>query len=207
MLRKRFYILLNSVFHISTKTNHTRVPIKLPDVLREQEIEKLVHSIDNMKHKAIIMLIYSAGLRLGELVNLRKADVLEDEKAIFVKAGKGKKDRITVLSDNILAYLKKYFDIYEPDYWLFEGQPDGQYSVRSVQAVFQKAVKDSKVNPYATVHTLRHSFATHLLERGTDLRQIQQLLGHNSISTTEIYTHITDVLKNKLRSPLDNLKI
>ena len=188
--RERFFI--NNIRPIQ--------PSKLPDVLSEADIKKLIQSIDNIKHRAIIMLIYSAGLRLGEVVNLRKDDIFETDKTIFIRAGKGKKDRITILSDNILAYLKKYFDFYESKYWLFEGQSGGQYSVRSVQAIFQKAVQDSKVNPYATVHTLRHSFATHLLERGTDLRHIQQLLGHSSIKTTEIYTHITDVLKNKLSS-------
>jgi integrase/recombinase XerD len=182
-----------------------RIPTHLPNVLSEEEVVRLINCIENVKHKAIIMLIYSSGMRLGEVVNLRIADIRLDDKTIFIKDAKGKKDRYTILSDNIIAYLKKYTDIYEPKYWLFEGLTGGQYSERSVQAIFQKAVKESNVNPYATVHTLRHSFATHLLEHGTDLRQIQQLLGHNSIKTTEIYTHITDVLKNKLRSPLDNL--
>jgi integrase/recombinase XerD len=184
-----------------------KIPTQLPDVLSENEISRIIQSIDNQKHKAVIMLIYSAGLRLSEVVNLRKADILEDQKVLFIKAAKGKKDRVTILSDKILVYLKNYMDIYKPNYWLFEGQTNGQYSHRSVQAIFQNAVEKSKVNPYSSVHSLRHSFATHLLERGTDLRQIQLLLGHASIKTTEIYTHVTDVLKAKLRSPLDNLDI
>ncbi len=180
-------------------------PQKLPNVLSEAEVARLINSLDNIKHKCILMMIYSAGLRLSEVVNLRIEDINKDRRAIYIKGGKGKKDRVSILSDKALENLRNYYVIYKPEYWLFEGQQGGQYSVRSVQAIFQKAVKFAKINTHATVHTLRHSFATHLLERGTDLRQIQLLLGHESIKTTEIYTHITDVTRAKLKSPLDNL--
>ncbi len=179
----------------------------LPDVLSEREVERLINCTENIKHKTILSLIYSAGLRLSELINLRKADIHFDQKKIHVKAGKGKKDRIVTLSEKIAIKLVEYNEIYRPDYWLFEGQDGGKYSPRSVQLVFRRAVDLAKANPYATVHTLRHSFATHLLERGADLRVIQQLLGHESIKTTEIYTHITDINKAKIISPLDNLDV
>ena len=164
---------------------------KLPGVFSEEEIVALFRVIENLKHRTILMLIYSSGLRIGESIKLRKADINLERMSIFIKAGKGKKDRYSILSDKIILLLKQYLEFYKPDYWLFEGQDGGQYSTRSIQKIFRRAVAKSGVNPYSTVHTLRHSFATHLLERGMDLRYIQSLLGHSSSETTEIYTHIT----------------
>ncbi|MEL6629264.1 MAG: site-specific integrase [Bacteroidota bacterium] len=180
---------------------------KLPNVLSETEVQQLINSIDNLKHKCILSLIYSAGLRLSESVKIRLDDILVDRKQIFIKAGKGKKDRYVILSDKILGLLTKYRQIYKPSYWLFEGMNGGQYSKRSVQQIMRRGVKRSGVNPYATVHTLRHSFATHLLERGTDLRYIQHLLGHGSIKTTEIYLHVRKDAEQKIKSPLDELDL
>jgi integrase/recombinase XerD len=153
------------------------------------------------------MLIYSGGLRIGESIRLRKEDIHFDRKQIFIKGGKGKKDRYTVLSEKMMALLQQYLTAYTPDYWLFEGQAGGQYSTRSVQQVFRRAIAKSGVDPYSTVHILRHSFATHLLERGTDLRYIQELLGHSSSETTQIYTHITKKARHKFSSPLDFLDL
>ncbi len=153
------------------------------------------------------MLIYSGGLRIGESIRLRKEDIHFGRKSIFIKGGKGKKDRYTILSDKMIVLLQNYLVAYKPAYWLFEGQNGGQYSTRSIQQVFRRAVAKSGVNPYSTVHTLRHSFATHLLERGTDLRYIQELLGHSSSETTQIYTHITKRARQRLSSPLDFLDI
>lgn len=181
-------------------------PQQLPQVFSEAEVVALFKSVDNLKHKCILLLIYSAGLRLGELIQMRIDDVNISQRLVFVKAGKGKKDRRTLRSDKMELYLKKYLAEYKPQYWLFEGADGGQYSARSVQAIFRRAVQKAGVNPYATVHTLRHSFATHLLEAGTDLRYIQDLLGHSSSKTTEIYTHISDQARKRLRSPLDNLE-
>ncbi|MCB0634546.1 MAG: site-specific integrase [Lewinella sp.] len=179
---------------------------KLPGVFSEEEVLRLFGAISNLKHKAILMLIYSAGLRIGD-TQLRKQDVDINRKMVFIKAGKGKKDRYSVLSDKLISLLQRYFTIYTPEYWLFEGQDGGKYSTRSIQQIFRKAVDKAGVNPYSTVHTLRHSFATHLLERGTDLRYIQELLGHSSSETTQIYTHITQKAIQKLCSPLDFLDI
>ena len=126
---------------------------------------------------------------------------------IFVRDGKGKKDRCTILAGKTEALLRDYRSIFQPVHWLFEGQDGGQYSDRSVQAIFTAAKERSGINPLATVHTLRHSFATHLLEKGVDLRYIQDLLGHESSKTTEIYTHITKKSWDKIKSPLDDLEI
>ncbi len=179
---------------------------RLPTVLDEEEVLRLFEVTDNLKHRALLMTVYSAGLRLGEVINLRKADIHPGSMEVFVSAGKGKKDRYTVLSPVLWETLQRYLEVYRPDYWLFEGQSGGQYSRRSAQQVFRRATEAAGINPEATLHTLRHSFATHLIERGTDSRYIQYLLGHNSSKTTEIYTHITEHRRRKLRSPLDFLK-
>jgi integrase/recombinase XerD len=180
---------------------------KLPNVFSEEEVITLFNVIKNLKHKTILMLIYSGGLRIGESIRLRKEDIHFDRRSIFIKGGKGKKDRYTILSDKMILLLRNYLSAYEPDYWLFEGQDGGQYSKSSIQKIFRRAVSKAKVNPFSTVHTLRHSFATHLLERGMDLRYIQELLGHSSSETTQIYTHITRKAQQKFVSPLDHLDI
>ena len=180
---------------------------QLPKVLSEQEVVKLINAVDNLKHKCILLLIYSAGLRLSELIHLKITDIHSDRNCIFIKDAKGKKDRYTLLSTKILDHLRAYYKEYKPMDWLFEGQYKGPYSATSVQKIFTRAKKKSKINPYATVHTLRHSFATHLLEKGVDLRYIQELLGHGSIKTTEIYTHISQKEMKKIDSPLDSLDI
>lgn len=151
------------------------------------------------------MLIYAAGLSVSELTNVRKRDLIQDRMQVFIKGGKGKKDRYSILSAKLMPLIEQYLQEYKPNYWLFEGQEYGQYSARSVQAILRQAVDISGGNPFATVHTLRHSFATNLLENGTDLRYIQQLLGHASSKTTEIYTHITRKGEEKFKSPLDFL--
>jgi len=177
----------------------------LPGVLSMPEVKAILSQPENLKHKTILYTIYSGGLRLGELLNLRIEDVRSDDGYIFIKAAKGKKDRRTILSDHLLGLLRQYYKLHKPSYWLFEGQTGGKYSASSVQRIFRKAVKESGVNPWATVHTLRHSFATHLLQQGTNLRYIQGLLGHSSSKTTEIYTHLQKVDNSVVRSPLDVL--
>ena len=177
---------------------------KLPSVLSIEEVKSIIESIDNLKHKCIIQLIYSAGLRISELINLKIRDIDKDRKQIFIRGGKGKKDRQTVLSDKILPELRIYYKKYQPKDYLFEGQLGGAYSERSIQQILQEAMRKANIKKQATVHTLRHSFATHLLEAGTDLRYIQSLLGHSSSKTTEVYTHITTKGFNQIKSPLDN---
>ena len=178
---------------------------KLPTVLSVEEVGRLFSAVENLKHRCILKMVYSAGLRLSEIVNLQLTDVQSDRMQIFVRDGKGGRDRYTTLSTKLLKELREYFNQYRPDYWLFEGQNGGQYSKRSVQAILKKAVKQGGVNPNCTVHTLRHSYATHLLEAGTSLRHIQELLGHASSTTTEIYTHVSNAERGRVVSPLDRL--
>jgi len=180
---------------------------RLPEVLSEKEITKILKQITNLKHKCIIYIIYSAGLRLTEVVHLKISDIQSDRKQIFVRSAKGNKDRYVILSDTILELLREYYKIYKPKEWLFEGRPEQQYSKRKIQRILKAAVEKAGIKKKATIHTLRHSFATHLLEHGTDLRYIQELLGHKSSKTTEIYTHVTNVAKHKIVSPLDNLDL
>ncbi|MBV6441586.1 MAG: IS91 family transposase ISTha3 [Saprospiraceae bacterium] len=180
---------------------------KLPNVLTEEEVSALLKAVDNPKHRCLLMLIYSGGLRLGEVINLRLPDLQPEQNRLFVRAGKGNKDRCTILSEKAWQYLKTYIEVYQPTEWVFEGATGGQYGERSVQEIFTRAKMRSMINPDATVHTLRHSFATHLLEKGVDLRYIQELLGHASTKTTEIYTHITKKGWDKIKSPLDSLNI
>ena len=178
---------------------------KLPGFLSKEETIKLLKTTENLKHRAILQLIYSAGLRLGELTRLKIRDIKFDCGVIEVKCAKGKKDRITVLSMTVKKLLLEYIEMYKPKYYLFEGQTGGKYSDRSVQNIMQQAVIKSGVDENATVHTLRHSFATHMIMDGVDIRIVQEYLGHSSPETTAIYTHITDKMKKEIKSPLDNL--
>ena len=180
---------------------------KLPEVLSEEEVTRILKQIKNLKHKCIIYLIYSAGLRLTEVVHLKVTDINSDRKQIFIRSAKGNKDRYGILSDTVLELLREYYKRYKPKIWLFESHNGIQYSKRRIQRILKTAVGKADVRKKATIHTLRHSFATHLLEHGTDLRYIQELLGHKSSRTTEIYTHVTHVAKNRIISPLDNLNL
>ena len=180
-------------------------PKQLPKVLSVEEILRLFEVTSNLKHRLIVQMIYSAGLRLSEVVNIRIRDIQFDLQVIFIKAGKGKKDRYVALAHRLFPLLKAYNLQYRPVYWLFEGQSGGQYSKRSVQQILRKAVEKSMVNPYATVHTLRHSYATHCVENGYSLALIQEALGHGSLKTTERYLHVSSETIRQLRSPLDLL--
>jgi site-specific recombinase XerD len=179
---------------------------KLPNVLSFEEVKKILESLDNEKHKAILFLIYSSGLRVGEVVRLRPEDIDSKRMLIHVIQGKGRKDRYTLLSELALNQLRKYYSLYKPEKWLFPGQDKNEFlTERTVERVFEKACTLAKISKKVSVHTLRHSFATHLLEGGTDLRFIQELLGHSSSKTTEIYTHVTQKNISNIQSPLDKL--
>ncbi len=177
---------------------------KLPKVLSEEEAWRILNILDNEKHKTILYLVYSAGLRVSEVVNLKCEDIDSDRMLIRVKQGKGRKDRYTILSKVALKQLRKYYKDYNPDNWLFPGaKPNSHLSKRTVQKVFSNACCKAKITKDVSVHTLRHSFATHLLENGISLRYIQELLGHKSSKTTEVYTHVSNDKKSKIESPLD----
>lgn len=176
----------------------------LPKVLSPSEVMHLLSVLDNVKHKAILYTIYASGLRVSEVASLKLTDIEEQRMLIRVEQAKGAKDRYTLLSETGLGYIQKYIKQYQPQYWLFEGQqPNTHISERSVQHIFKHALEVAKINRPVSVHSLRHSFATHLLENGTDLRYIQELLGHQSPRTTQIYTHVSNRTLSKIKSPLD----
>lgn len=177
---------------------------KLPVVLSPDEALSIFDAVENLKHRTILMLIYSAGLRVGEVVRLRIEDIDGARKTVHIRGAKGKKERYTLLADSMLEVLREYYREYRPKEFLFEGA-DGRrhYSERSVQHIFERTAKRAGIHKRVSVHSLRHSFATHLLEGGTDLRYIQKLLGHNSTKTTEIYTHVSTRSLTRIPSPLD----
>ena len=177
---------------------------KLPKVLSKNEIKSILNSCINIKHKSILMLIYSAGLRRSELLNLTINDIDSERMVININCAKGMKDRISLLSEHLLELLRNYFKAYKPKKYLFEGQNGGKYSPTSVANILKKAALKAGIRKTVTPHMLRHSFATHLLEQGTDLRYIQDLLGHNSSKTTEIYTHVSKKAIDKIRNPVDD---
>jgi len=177
---------------------------QLPVILSREEVMSILGNIENHKHKALLMLIYSAGLRVGEVVRLRISDIDSDRKLIYLKSAKGKKDRYSLLSDTALENLRIYYRMYKPKNYLFEGFKENEHlSERSVQEVFKRAVRQAGIRKHVTVHSLRHSFATHLLESGVDLRYIQEVLGHASSKTTEIYTHVSHQKLGQIINPLD----
>lgn len=177
----------------------------LPKVISENEVVRIIDAIDNIKHKVIITTIYSAGLRRSEIINLRKQDVDFDRNIIFIRGAKGKKDRITILSEANAVLLKMYIKKHSPNYWMFEGAERGQYNESSIGRILHYAVEKAGINKRITPHMLRHSFATHLLEQGVDIRYIQTLLGHESSITTDIYTHVSKKSLANIKSPLDRI--
>lgn len=182
-----------------------RKEFKLPTVASEEEIVRMLVAAGNIKHQCIIGMLYSSGIRRGELINLRIADIDIDRKQVFVRGGKGKKDRTTVLSHRMVVALEKYINEWHPQYWLFEGADRKPYSGTSVGLIVKGAARKAGIKKNITPHVLRHSFATHLMERGTDTRYIQELLGHASIKTTAIYAHVSKKNLAKIKSPLDRI--
>jgi integrase/recombinase XerD len=178
----------------------------IPNVLSKEEIKAILEAPKNLKHKAMLSMIYSCGLRRSELLNLKPNDIDSKRNVVIIRQSKGKKDRITPLSPKILELLRDYYKEYSPKIYLFEGQEKNtQYSARSLEEVLKKSIKLATINKPVTLHWLRHSYATHLLESGTDLRYIQELLGHNSSKTTEIYTHVSTKNIQQIKSPFDDL--
>jgi len=180
--------------------------LKLPKVISEEKIVSGILAVENLKHRTLLLLAYSAGLRVSEVISLKVTDINSDRMQISVNHAKGKKDRVVTLSETILPILREYYLLYKPKTWLFEGQDSGEhYSSRSAQQVFKDAYKKLGIPPQCSFHSLRHSFATHLLENGTDISFIQKLLGHNDIKTTLRYTQISKKDIGKIESPLDRI--
>jgi integrase/recombinase XerD len=179
---------------------------KLPNVLSLNEVMSLLKATQNLKHKAILYLTYSSGLRVGEVVRLRLQDIDKDRKTLHIRQGKGRKDRITLLSDAAYEIVQKYMGQQKLEVWLFPGQIIGRHlTERSVQKTFEQALRLSGLEKKVSVHSLRHSFATHLLEGGIDIRYIQELLGHQSSRTTELHTHVSVRDVRRIKSPLDQM--
>jgi len=179
---------------------------ELPNVLSKEEVKAILEAPGNLKHRAMLSLIYACGLRCGELLRLCPEDIYSDRGLMFVRQSKGKKDRMVHISAKTIKMLREYFHLSRPSKYLFEGAQPGQpYTSRSLQLVLKQALKTASIKKPVTLHWLRHSYATHLLEAGTDLRYIQELLGHNSSKTTEIYTHVSAKVLAKIKSPFDDL--
>lgn len=179
---------------------------RLPNVLSKEEVKAILGAPTNLKHRTMLSIVYACGLRRGEILNLKPQDILTDRYLLRIEQSKGNKDRVVPISDSIIEMLRNYYKAYKPKVWLFEGQTPGkQYSPRSLQLVLKSALRKVKIRKPATLHWLRHSYATHLLESGTDLRYIQELLGHNSSKTTEIYTHVSNRDVQRIKSPFDDL--
>jgi integrase/recombinase XerD len=178
----------------------------LPNVLSKEEVKAILNAHNNIKHKAMLSLIYSCGLRCGELLKLKPEHVDSKRGVLVIKQSKGRKDRIAPLSQRIIDMLREYHTACKPEKYLFEGQKTGEpYDVRSLQQVLKQGLEKAKINKPVSLHWLRHSYATHLLENGTDLRYIQEILGHSSSKTTEIYTHVSTKNIQKITSPFDYL--
>jgi site-specific recombinase XerD len=201
---KFFYnnVMKNDITREQHRPRHDK---RLPSILAKSEIKLLLDSEKNPKHRLLLMLVYSSGLRVSEVVALKRAHIDLKRKTILIHSGKGRKDRYTLLSDRAAAFINDYCSLYGIDDWLFPGQPVTHHlSVRSAQSIFDKALKNAGISKSASIHSLRHTFATHLLENGTDIKYIQELLGHASLRTTERYTHVARRNLLKIRSPLDN---
>ena len=177
---------------------------KIPEILTQEEIRKMISSINNIKHKLILKMIYGCGLRVGEIINLKKSDINFNEKIIHIKLAKGKKDRFVKIPESLIEELQAYIRLLSSEI-LFQSNRGGKLTKKTIGKIVQTAAKKARIKKRVYPHLLRHSFATHLLEQGTDLRIIQKLLGHSDIKTTQIYTHISQANIKNIKSPLDNI--
>jgi len=201
----KFYYtqILKRKFFVNKEIFRTKKAQKLPEVLTKKEIKRILLTIQNVKHKLLLALMYSSGLRVSEIVNVKVKDLDFENQMLKVRQAKGAKDRITVISKKVAGVLKNYVQNKGKNSHVFESLRGGKLSQRSVQKIFAQALKKSKVKKQASCHSLRHSFATHLLESGTDIRYIQELLGHARLETTQIYTKVANNRIKNIKSPLD----
>ena len=200
----RFFYKTVLGLQIATERKRPKADRRLPLVLSKNEVRRLINSLQNCKHKSMLMLAYCGGLRVSEIVDLRIHDLDPERRTIYIRRAKGRKDRYTLLSDAAWSVVSAYVEAERPQYWLFEGRSPGtRLTIRTVQSVFYSACEKAGLSKHVSIHSLRHSFATHLLESGTDIRYIQTLLGHSSPTTTAVYTHVARRDFLKIRSPLD----
>ncbi len=200
---KFYYEVVLDMPNLFYEIERPRKEKKLPTVISKEDVLALIEQTNNIKHRCIVELLYGSGLRRNELLSLKIEDIDSKRMLVRVKQAKGNKDRITLLSQNALQDLRSYYKTWKPKEYLFEGQKGGKYSGQSVVKVVKTAAHKAKIRITVTPHMLRHSFATHLLEAGVDLRQIQVLLGHSSSKTTEIYTHVATNTFKTIKNPLD----
>lgn len=202
---KLFYLVIHKFRFKQNYLQFIKKPETLPDILSLVEVKQVLESLDNLKHKVIISLIYSCGLRISEAINLKITDIDSKKMLIKICEAKGKKERYVALSEKLLVLLREYFVHYKPQEYLFAGQDSEQYTARSIQQFLKRALQKCKITKKITVHSFRHSYATHLLEQGTDLKFIQAILGHKNIKTTNLYTHISSANLTKIKNPFDSL--
>lgn len=203
---KLFYKVVQNKHIEIEKIHRPKKPKQLPNVLSKEEIKMILDVHGNLKHRCMLRLIYACGLRRSELINLKPQDIDSHRGILLIRQGKGKKDRIAPIPMNLIKQLRDYYKAYRPSIWLFEGQKKGTpYSAKSLENVLKQALFKVGIKKPVSLHWLRHSYATHLLENGTDLRFIQELLGHNSSRTTEIYTHVTTKSLQNIKSPFEDL--
>ncbi len=206
-LKLFFEIILNKEFQVD-ELRRPRREHRLPEVFSKEEVIRIIGSSVNIKHRAMLATVYSCGLRCGDLINMKLTDIDRDRMLIHIKRGKGNKDRIIPLPKKLLEMLTGYYKAYKPAVYVFEGERKGQpYHESSLRQVFHKALRKAGIKRKAKLHWLRHSYATHLLEGGTDLRYIQEILGHSSSRTTEIYTHVSVRSIQQIRNPFDDLDL
>ncbi len=203
---KLFFRIIENKVMIVELLHRPRREKKLPNVLSKDEVKAILETPKNIKHKAMLSLIYACGLRRSELLNLTLKDIHSERNLLLIKQAKGKKDRVVPISAKLIALLRDYYKAWKPITWLFEGQiPNTKYSEKSLENVLKQSLAKTNITKKVSLHWLRHSYATHLLESGTDLRYIQELLGHSSSRTTEIYTHVSTKNIQQIRSPFDDL--
>lgn len=203
---KKFFVIIEHRRMDLDSVHRPRKERKLPNVLSKEEVKRILEAPRNLKHRAMLSLTYACGLRRNELLNLRPHHIDSKRKVLIVYQGKGKKDRFVPLGDKLIELLRDYYKAYRPKTYLFEGQkPCSQYSATSIQNVLKQSLRRVGIKKPVTLHWLRHSFATHLLESGTDLRYIQKILGHKSSTTTEIYTHVSTESLQNIKSPFEDL--
>lgn len=204
LARAALFFYYNDVLEKNfNKIKTPKIKASLPSVLTKAEVQLLLECAGSPKSKLIMMVLYSSGLRVSELTALKWSDLELDDKVAWVRSGKGSKDRMVILSERIIGELKP-LSVDNKNSFVFSG-PNGALSSKNIQKIVRYAAKVAKINKKVTPHTLRHSFATHLLEAGNDIRVIQELLGHSDLQTTQIYTHVSSEQKRKVKSPLDSL--
>lgn len=204
---KLFYKIHEAGLIVPADLVRPRKERRLPNVLTPAEIQRIITSVRNLKHRTLLIVIYGAGLRIGEALALKLTDIRRSEGLLYIRGGKGKKDRRVPLSPAMLSTLETYYIAFRPKLYVFEGVNGKRYTASSSRKVLQRAVSRAGIKRRVTLHTLRHSYATHLLEKGVKLRYIQEILGHSSPKTTMLYTHVSGKRLSEIKSPLDDLSL